>query len=129
MKTILIVLMTFVSFGYANAQSTAIEGNWGYHQEINGIKFDMTFSISKNSVTVTNVCTGFGTSATAQVVVTSNYTENMLFILESKQDEKSIGPLNCNVSAHQDVMNYSIQGSQLIFTHTGSPESFVLIRK
>ncbi len=125
----LVMVMTVVICGYASAQATSIEGNWGSHADVNGINFDMTFSISKNSVTVTNVCSAFGETATAQVTVASSYTENTLVVLEAKQDEKSSGTLNCNVGAQPDQMNYVIQGNQLIFTHAGSNDPLVLIRK
>ena len=113
----------------AYAQSSTIEGNWGAKQEANGLTFEITFSISKNSVTVTNLCSGFGTSTTAQVTSASTYNDKTITLLETKQDQKSNGPLNCNVSTQPDIMNYSVQGNQLVFTHDGSPDSIILIKK
>lgn len=121
--------MTSLSCMLAYAQSSTIEGNWGAKQESSGLTFEITFSISKNSVTVTNLCSGFGTSTTAQVTSASTYNDKTITVLESKQDQKSNGPLNCNVSTQPDTMNYSVQGNQLVFTHDGSPDSLILIKK
>ena len=129
MKNILIAAITTLACTFSFAQSTAIEGNWGTTQQFGGITFDITFSISKSSITLTNVCSGFGTSAIAQITTASTYTDTTISVLEAKQDQKSNGPLNCEVGSQIDTMNYSLQGDQLIFTHDGSPDSLVLIKK
>lgn len=72
MKNVLVSLVIVLACGYASAQATAVEGNWGIQQQAGPINFDLTFSISKNSVTVTNVCSGYGQTATAQVTTQSN---------------------------------------------------------
>ena len=129
MRQLIISLALALSALSVSAQSTAIEGNWGTQQQAGPINFDMTFSIAKDLVTLTNVCSGFGATVTAQVVVKSAYSEKTLTILESKQDQKSVNGLDCNVSAAQDSMNYTIQGDMLVFTHDGAPDSFSLKRK
>jgi hypothetical protein len=129
MKKILITLATTLACTFANAQSNAIEGNWGLSQTVNGITFDITFSIGKNSVTVTNLCSGNGTKLTAQVTSASTYTDSTLTVSEAKQDQKSSGSFECNVSTTPDTMNYSVQGNQLILTHDGSTDTVVLIKK
>ena len=129
MKQLLLSLSIVLSAAFANAQSTAIEANWGMQMNVGPMSFDMTFAISKNSITVTNVCTGYGQTLTAQVTAQSTYTENTFTVLESKQDQKSIANLDCNVSTMPDTTNYTVQGDKLILTHTGSPETLVLIRK
>ncbi len=129
MKTFLILALTALTFNYASAQSAAIEGNWGAVQQVNGFTFDVTFAISKSSVTLTNVCTGAGTTSTAQISVSSSYTDSTLSFLEAKQDVRSNGPLNCNVQMQVDTFNYTIQANSLIFTHVGSPQTLVLQRK
>lgn len=129
MKQTLLAIMTVLACGFASAQSSAIEGNWGAIQQAEGFTFDMTFSIGKNSMTLTNVCHGFGTSAVAQVTVGSVYTDRTLTTLESKQNENTNGPLTCDVSVPAATMNYSVQGDQLILTQDGSPDAFILKRK
>lgn len=129
MKKILVTLAITALSSISNAQSSAIEGNWGTTFVAGDIAFDITFSIQKNSVTVTNVCSGFGTRATAQVTSASSYNESTLTIHESKQDQQSSGSLNCDVSAVASTMNYSVQGQQLVFTQNGSSDSIVLFRK
>jgi hypothetical protein len=129
MNKFLVLALLSLTGLVANAQSTAIEGNWGTRQEASGITFDITFSIGKNSVTVTNLCSGFGTSAKAQVTTASMYSDKTITVFEYKQDQKSNGPLDCNVSTQPDTMNYSVQGNQLVFTHDGSPDSIILFRK
>lgn len=128
MKKILTALVMMI-ICVSSVNAAILEGQWGAQQKMGGINFDTTFSIGKSSVTVTNLCTGFGTSVTAEVTVAAMYTDHTLTILESRQDQKSNGPLNCQVGAQQDTMNYSIQGNQLILTHANSADSFILIRK
>lgn len=129
MKNAIIFIATLLVSGFAMAQSPAIEGNWGMQQSMNGINFNVTFSISNNSVTITNVCTGFGTTATVHVTVAASYDDSNLTIHETRQAQESNSGLNCNVGAQQDTMHYSVQGNALTFTHDGSSESFVLMRK
>ena len=129
MKNLMISAIAFFTLSTAFAQSAAIEGNWGGQQQVNGFTFDVTFAISKNSVTLTNFCTGVGTTATAQVTSASTYTDSTISFLEAKQDVKSNGPLTCNVETQIDSFNYSIQGNSLTITHAGSQQSLVLQRK
>jgi len=129
MKNFLVSLVIVLACGAASAQSTAIEGNWGIQQQAEGITFDMTFSISTTSITLSNVCSGYGQTATAQVTSQSTYTDTTLTVLEAKKDQKSLNGLNCDVSIQPATIGYTIQGNQLIFTHEGSTDTFVLIRK
>jgi hypothetical protein len=129
MKRILAAAIIALSFATANAQSASVEGNWGVQQQFNGLSFDITFTISKNSVTVTNVCSGFGTSAVAQVTSSSIYTDRTITVFEARQDRKTSGALNCEVATQPDTMNYVIQGNQLVLGRDGAPGSFVLVRK
>ncbi len=125
MKNILVSLVIVLACGTASAQSTAIEGNWGAQQQAGG----MTFDISTTSVTVTNVCSVNGQTATAQVTSQSSYTDTTMTVLEAKQDQKSMNGLNCNAETQPATMGYTIQGNQLILSQEGSADTFVWIRK
>jgi hypothetical protein len=129
MKNLLVTIAALMISGFATAQSPAIEGNWGIQVVQNGFVFDTTFSISHDSITVTNVCSSNGATASAHVTAASSYNDSTLTIHESRQDQQSNQGLNCNVGVQQDSMRYTVQGNQLIFTHDGSPQSFVLTRK
>jgi hypothetical protein len=129
MKNMIITVAALLISGFASAQSVGIEGSWGTQQAQNGINFDVTFAINQNSTTITNVCSGFGTSAVAQITVASSYDGHNLNIFEARELTTSNGPLNCNVSARPDQMHYVVQGGFLILSHDGSPEQMVLTRK
>jgi hypothetical protein len=129
MKKLLITLAALLITGAASAQSNAIEGSWGIQQSQNGFIFDLTFAISHDSITLTNVCSGNGAQAKASVTVASSYTDTTLTVRESRKDQQSNAGLNCDVNAQQGSMNYTVQGNQLILTYAGSDVALVLTHK
>lgn len=128
-KTVIILVISFFAT-LSQAAGFAIEGNWGGHESVNGIDFDLTFSIQNQRLVLTNVCRIGGQSATAQVSVAVLYSESTLTMLESASNSASFGGLNCDVSVQGgEQMQYQIQGSSLIFTKAGQPGALVLYRK
>ena len=129
MKKLLTILTLLAISNLAIALTPAIEGDWGTQQSANGILFDMTFSIHNNRLTLINVCSMYGQSATAQVTSTVTYDDTNLTIQEAHQDQVSNAGVSCNVSVQPDQLQYVVQGNQLILIKPGSNQSFVLIRR
>jgi hypothetical protein len=111
------------------AASQPIEGSWGLQQAQGPLTFDTTFTIQNNAVTITNVCTFEGHSATARVSAPAQYDGATLTVMGSADDNESRDGVNCNVSVKPDRMNYRVVGSRLILTHDGSLDQFVLQRR
>jgi hypothetical protein len=106
-----------------------VEGSWGMQQAANGFTFDMTFTIENNVVSITNLCSFQGHSATAHVSSPAQIDDRTITTIASADDQESRDGVNCNVSIKPDRMNYQVAGSQLILSHDGSPEQIVLSRK
>ncbi len=129
MKNLLLALVVLAGSGLALAQSADIEGSWGAQQSDNGFLFDVTFTISHDSTSLTNVCTHDGVSVTAHATVPSSYDGQTLNFLGSAQDHESLNGLNCNIDIHMDSINYSIQGNVMTVSHAGSTETYMLTRR
>lgn len=128
-KAAIILIMSLVS-SLSQATGLAIEGNWGTREFVNGITFDVTFSIQSQRLVLTNVCSYAGRSATAQVAVAVAYDQSTITMLESASNNASSADLNCDVGVQGgDQMQYQVQGSTLIFTKFGQPGALVLYRK
>lgn len=128
-KTALILIISLIG-SLSQASGFAIEGNWGTHQYANGFDFDITFSIQNQRLVLTNECSFEGRKAVAQVSVAVSYTDSTLTMLQSGSNSSPAGGLNCNVDVRGgDRMSYQVQGSTLILTSPGQPESMVLYRK
>jgi hypothetical protein len=109
--------------------ASPLEGNWGMQQQQNGFVFDMTISIQSDSVTLTNVCSFQGRTATARVTTPAQYDDHTFTVLTGAHDEESNDGLNCNADLSPDTMNYVVQGNTLIFSKDGQPGQMVLNRK
>lgn len=126
----LVALVTFAtSFSLAHGATQPIEGSWGMRVDQNGFTMDMTFTVANNTLTLQNVCTFQGRSATAHVSAPASYDDRTLTVLGSARDDESQNGVNCNAAIQPDRMNYVVSGNALTFSHDGSSETFTLTRK
>lgn len=124
-----ILTSALTGFSVAFGAPLPVEGSWGMQQEANGFTFDMTFTIQNNTVSITNVCSFEGHTASAHVSSPAQYDDRTITTLANADDQESRDGVNCNVSIKPDRMSYQVVGSTLILSHDGSAEQVVLSRK
>lgn len=129
MKLILTMIAACLVTGTSAYAGYPVEGTWGMQFQQNGITFDTTFAIHNNSITVTNVCTMNGESASAHVTSPASYDASTITVLTAQQDQESNNGVNCDVSSTPDTMNYKVQGNSLTLSKPGNPQQFILQRR
>lgn len=125
MKILLASLLITFTFNNAFANCTDIEGQWVMQQEINGVTIDTTLTVTKESSTVVNVCSGLGKTTTSQVVAKSSYTDFVLTILETKSDKVSNGDLSCQSELKAEALSYSMVGNFLILNQASGAQIYL----
>ena len=120
------LLLTTVSIAQG---AEPIEGAWGMQMNQNGFLMDMTFRIGNGAVTLTNVCTFMGRSASVTVSAPANWDSRTLTVTGNASGSESQNGVDCNASLRPDRMSYSVNGNLLTLSHDGSSESFTLVRK
>ena len=129
MISLLAAVLLLTTASIAQGAPEPIEGAWGMQMNQNGFVMDMTFTIGNGALTLQNVCTYMGRSATVRVTAPASWDSRTLTVHGHASGSESQNGVDCNASLRPDRMNYVVNGNTLTLSHDGSPESFTLVRK
>jgi hypothetical protein len=114
----------FLGSALANSSpAQLLRGSWGL-TDLDPSN-DIMITVRKHSLTVTEVCTHGDQMMKAKVTVPASYTDQQITVLKTglKTEYSPDHSVACNAYIRMGFSNYSIQGNQMTWTDSESPDA------